>query len=261
MSTPATTIFVSYSRDDSQFAVKLASDLKAAGADAWLDELDIPPGARWDRAVEKALESSTCLIVILSPSSVASDNVMDEVSFAIDEKKAIVPVVIENCRIPLRMRRFQYIDFSDDYTSSLRKLLSMFNLLHSNQRVTDGADESACQTDLSTIGEERIGPSLGNQVTSVLSTLSKKVQLTTVTCNGHKIEIGMLHPLIGQDTVWYDGKEVSKKLSKLGSKHSFHVVEGGGKVFYEVIVKPRWHGGKNWVEVKRNGEVVFNDRN
>lgn len=133
--------------------------------------------------------------------------------------------------------------------------------VHSNQRMTDGTGESACQTDLSSIGEERNGPSLGSQVSSVLSTLSKKLGLKTVTYNGHKIEIGMLSTLVGQDTVWYDGKEVSKKLSKLGSKHSFHVVEDGGKVFYEVIVKPRWHGQTQWFEVKRNGEVIFNDRN
>ena len=38
--------FFSYSRDDSEFVLKLAKDLRAAGADVWLDQLDIGAGKR-----------------------------------------------------------------------------------------------------------------------------------------------------------------------------------------------------------------------
>ena len=47
--------FLSYARKDSQVALKLASDLKAMDVVVWLDQVDIPPGERWDRAVEAAL--------------------------------------------------------------------------------------------------------------------------------------------------------------------------------------------------------------
>ena len=40
--TPAA--FFSYSRQDKAFAQQLAADLKAAGANVWMDELDIEPG-------------------------------------------------------------------------------------------------------------------------------------------------------------------------------------------------------------------------
>jgi hypothetical protein len=46
------TAFFSYSRDDSEFALRLAADLKAAGANVWLDQLDIAPGQRWARTVQ-----------------------------------------------------------------------------------------------------------------------------------------------------------------------------------------------------------------
>lgn len=36
------TTFISYSRVNSEFVVRLAKDLKAAGFDVWLDQLDIP---------------------------------------------------------------------------------------------------------------------------------------------------------------------------------------------------------------------------
>jgi len=116
-------IFFSYSRADSDFALKLARDLRAAGQEVWLDQLDIPAGARWDRSVEKALAGCPNLIVILSPTSVASPNVMDEVSFAIDEGKRLIPIVREQCQIPFRLRRFQYIDFTGDYDQALATTL------------------------------------------------------------------------------------------------------------------------------------------
>ena len=129
------TTFLSYARKDSQVTLKLASDLKAMDVDVWLDQVDIPPGERWDRAVEAALKRSTRLIVILSPASVASENVMDEVSYAIEEKKDIVPVIFEDCERPLRMRRFQFINFTTDYASALKKLLSLLKpVSHSSQQ-------------------------------------------------------------------------------------------------------------------------------
>ena len=58
--------FFSYSRQDSEFAIRLAEDLKAAGANVWLDQLDIDPGERWDSAVENALTNCPRLLVILA---------------------------------------------------------------------------------------------------------------------------------------------------------------------------------------------------
>ena len=79
--------FFSYSRDDSSFVVRLAADWKEAGANVWLDQLHIAPGQRWDRAIEEALMSCPCQIVVLSPASIESTNVMNEVTFALEEKK------------------------------------------------------------------------------------------------------------------------------------------------------------------------------
>src|SRR5208337_5468641 len=89
----AQTAFISYSREDSEFALRLAGDLKAAGAAVWLDQLDIAPGQRWARAVQDALNDCPRMLVILSPASVDSRNVEDEVSFALEERKEVIPVL------------------------------------------------------------------------------------------------------------------------------------------------------------------------
>ena len=85
-------LFFSYARADSEFVLKLAEDLRSSGINLWLDQLDIPGGARWDRSVEEALKVSPSLLVVLSPASVTSDNVMDEVSFGLETHKRIVPI-------------------------------------------------------------------------------------------------------------------------------------------------------------------------
>jgi TIR domain len=124
LATGAQAAFFSYSREDSEFAVRLAEDLKAAGANVWLDQLDIEAGTLWDREVQKALAICPRMLVILSPTSVNSDNVLDEVSFALSKQKRVIPVLYRECDIPFRLARVQYIDFRTDYARGLKALLS-----------------------------------------------------------------------------------------------------------------------------------------
>jgi hypothetical protein len=116
-------IFFSYSRSDKEFASQLAKSLRSEGIFVWLD-VDIPVGVPWDRAIQDALESADSLLVILSPSAVDSENVMDEVSLALERKKQIIPLLYRPCNVPLRLRRLQYIDFTGQYDNALRLLLS-----------------------------------------------------------------------------------------------------------------------------------------
>lgn len=87
--------FISDSGADAEFALKLAGDLRAAGQDIRLDQLDIPPGARWDREVEQALKTCRRLLLILSPASMQSENVQDEIGYAMQKDKLIIPVLHE----------------------------------------------------------------------------------------------------------------------------------------------------------------------
>ena len=116
-------VFFSYARADSDFALKLSKDMRSAGAELWIDQLDIQPGERWDEAVENALKGCPCLLIVLSPAAVASDNVLDEVAHAIDNDKKILPVLYQDCDIPFRLKRFQHVNFTDNYERAFHKLL------------------------------------------------------------------------------------------------------------------------------------------
>jgi Flp pilus assembly protein TadD len=114
--------FFSYAREDSTFVLRLVKDLRAAGADVWLDQLDIGAGRHWDTAIENALRACPCHVTVLSPDAVASQDVRNEYSFALEERKQVIPLLYRECAIPFRLRLLQYVDFRTDYEKGFRDL-------------------------------------------------------------------------------------------------------------------------------------------
>jgi uncharacterized membrane protein len=137
--------FISYSRNDSEFALRLAQDLKTAGAAVWLDQLDIQPGVPWDNAIETALSKSPVMLLVLSPDSAKSDNVRNEISFALEEGKIIIPVLYMDCTVPLRLQRTQRIDFRADYAHGLTSLLAYLKVRNPDPEVIEKAAEGDVQ--------------------------------------------------------------------------------------------------------------------
>ena len=151
--------FLSYSRVNKDFALRLARELKAEGFAVWLDQLDIPLGARWDAEVEKALIECEIFMIIITKDSIASENVLDEIGYAIDSGKRFLPVLMEKCNIPLRLRRFQYVDFTnksfDEGVETAKQLLGTLvnqptvprkDIPQKTQDPVDGAGPPAAQT-------------------------------------------------------------------------------------------------------------------
>jgi formylglycine-generating enzyme required for sulfatase activity len=119
-------VFIGYAREDSEFVFKLATNLKARGVPIWLDQWDIPYGADWDQSIERALYACACFVIVLSPAAVASDEVRGELYTALEERKPIVPVLYQPCRIPRRLQLIQRVDFttrSPDEEAALNRLV------------------------------------------------------------------------------------------------------------------------------------------
>jgi len=105
-------VFVCYAREDEQFVLRLAGHLKAQGVLVWLDRWGIPGGANWQRSIDKAIQDCAKFLIVLSPAAVDSEEVEGELRTALDDQKPVVPVLYQPCRIPLRLRSRQYIDFT-----------------------------------------------------------------------------------------------------------------------------------------------------
>ncbi len=119
-------IFISYSRDNLEFVTRLVDSLRKKGEEVWFDS-HIRSGNQWDNTIEQEVRKADVLITVLSDTSVTSHNVMDEVSLAMDLGKTIIPIKIRECEIPMRLRRYQYIDFTNDIQWAFDRLLDDIN--------------------------------------------------------------------------------------------------------------------------------------
>ena len=103
-------IFVSYASADRDRARAVAQALTDQGWSVWWDRT-IPPGRQFDEVIEEALDSARCVVVLWSKASVASQWVKTEAAEAM-RRKILVPVLIEDVKIPLEFRRLQAADLS-----------------------------------------------------------------------------------------------------------------------------------------------------
>jgi len=85
-------VFISYSHHDSTYTEDLRVQLERAGVETWVDRGDIPPGARYRRVISDAIDDCDALVVVMSPSARDSNWVEDELDWARQQKKPILPL-------------------------------------------------------------------------------------------------------------------------------------------------------------------------
>ena len=83
-------VFVSYSRKDTELVDRLVRDLTMLGHEVWIDRSDLVGGGedRWRRSIVNTIRDSEAMLIVLSPNSIASENVERELSVAADNKNA-----------------------------------------------------------------------------------------------------------------------------------------------------------------------------
>ena len=116
---------VSYSRADEVTALRMVKKLRDAGANVWIDQLNIHKGNPWDDSIQMAIRNASDMVVLLSSNSVASPNVKDEIAEAFDSKIRIIPVLISQCKVPLRLKRMQYVDATEDQDLAVLDILEV----------------------------------------------------------------------------------------------------------------------------------------
>lgn len=128
--TPPPRIFLSYARADHAFATRLANSLLKHIIDVWLDIYRLEPARSWARQIGEALDTCHTMIVVRSPTSVASENVEDEWNYYLDHKKPTIVTLHQPCKIPCRLSKLQYIDFhAASYDQALARLIATMNTL------------------------------------------------------------------------------------------------------------------------------------
>ena len=93
-------VFISYSSNDQDRVVKLADKLRSAGVSIWVDESGIGAATLWSKEIAGAIKGCKVLVLMVTPNSVKSKNVVKEVSLAAEQNKQILPVILEPTEIP-----------------------------------------------------------------------------------------------------------------------------------------------------------------
>ena len=122
-------VFISYSHRDSQFVDRFTEDLKSAGIPASYDKWILNAG---DSIIEKIVEflcESDVVIAVLSNHSIQSRWVQKEIALAVTNEISrnntkVIPVVIDDCKIPLSLSDKLYADFRGSYYDNLADVIS-----------------------------------------------------------------------------------------------------------------------------------------
>jgi len=127
-------VFISYAREDSKIAEFVFDFLVLYHHDPWLDKRKLLPGQQWDDEIKLALKKTDFIILLFSKTSVSKRGyVQREFKLALDYCKEkldsdifIIPCKIDDCEIPEKFSKYQYIDLRNP--ASLGLLLGALDL-------------------------------------------------------------------------------------------------------------------------------------
>lgn len=122
------TIFISYSHEDKDKVDLLAAHMVKKNASVWVDRWELNVGDSIIQRVQEAITESDALLVILSKASIKSEWCKKELNSGLirelDEKRIVVlPVLLEDCDIPLFLREKMYADLRKSFNDGLNSIM------------------------------------------------------------------------------------------------------------------------------------------
>ncbi|MFI0504770.1 toll/interleukin-1 receptor domain-containing protein [Streptomyces albogriseolus] len=88
-------VFVSYSRADKDRARRLCARLEGRLGELWVDWQAIRPSEKWRASIAEGIRTSDAFVVLLSRNALSSPYCWDECRQAIEQRKRVLPVVID----------------------------------------------------------------------------------------------------------------------------------------------------------------------
>jgi TIR domain len=111
-------VFLCHASGDKPAVRELYQRLRNDGFQPWLDEEDLLPGQDWEPEIRKAVRDADVVLVCLSQVAITKKGfVQKEIKFALDTADEqpegmifIIPVKLEECSVPERLRRWHWVD-------------------------------------------------------------------------------------------------------------------------------------------------------
>ncbi|NQT64031.1 MAG: toll/interleukin-1 receptor domain-containing protein [Candidatus Marinimicrobia bacterium] len=128
MKTSDDTIFISYSHEEEEFALRIAAECQSWGLKVNIDKYLIKPGDDLLKKLYALIPKSKYYIIILSPYSISSKNVIAERILAENSNLKIIPLIYKKCEIPESLLNISHIDFTKhSYKRCIELLLNTFD--------------------------------------------------------------------------------------------------------------------------------------
>lgn len=115
-------VFISYSHEDAEFAMKLVDDLTKIGVKPVIDRLELKVGDDIKAGIDRLIESCPYVITILSRNSKSSEWTNKEALQALKRDKRVLPVVLDLESIPEELSGIYYANFSVDYGAGFSEI-------------------------------------------------------------------------------------------------------------------------------------------
>lgn len=119
--------YLSYSRHDKEFVMKISKDLAMFGISMWLDEKALEPGMEWREVILEGIFNNTestvggfnLVVAFLSKHSVNEKGFcLNELENARNSGMPTFPVIVDDCEIPSHLAGLQLIDMQGWESSS-----------------------------------------------------------------------------------------------------------------------------------------------
>jgi len=131
-------VFISYSRKDSQKADEIAAALKQMGLKFWIDRTGEYSGRNYKSVIVNTIRQSRLVLFLSSENSNKSENVIKEVSVAVELKKMIIPIKLDNYpyadSITYDLTGIDFVNFEIEKELLERKIISQLTLIKSSKK-------------------------------------------------------------------------------------------------------------------------------
>jgi hypothetical protein len=97
-------VMVSYSSHDRTQVMQFVQRLRAAGVAAWIDQGGIDGAQKWGEEIVNAIDACKTVILMISQTSMKSENIAREVMLAWENGKHFLPLCLEDAPIPKSMQ-------------------------------------------------------------------------------------------------------------------------------------------------------------
>lgn len=230
-------IFLCHASEDKKTVRALYERLHADSFDVWLDDEKLLPGQDWELEIRKAIRQSNVVIVCLSTNSLTKEGfIQKEIKIALNvaEEKPegtifIIPVRLEDCEIPDRLSKWQYVDFfaEDGYERLTKSLIKRASDLVGKISKTKGKTNKDHNDNSSEESRSDIGVSFDSQGKSIIT-------ITPTVFFDHRLRSAF--PGIRGLNLFENSKEALDRLEIL-LRYPLKFDEGQG---YEVMTDPVW---------------------